>query len=108
MMGKQITCQWQVPTKIMSDVEQVSCGKDYTLALIKTGHVYAFGLNTQQQMTGLKQNAYLNPKKIKHNSTIVQIDAAQTTKNHGMMLDVDHNLWVGSHNVVMEKAVQIS
>jgi alpha-tubulin suppressor-like RCC1 family protein len=30
----------------MSDVETVSCGKDYTLVLSKIGHVYAFGLNT--------------------------------------------------------------
>jgi len=55
----------------MSDVEAVSCGKDYTLILSKTGQVYAFGLNTMQQLTGLKQNAYNHPKRIKQNETIV-------------------------------------
>lgn len=89
MMGKQLSQIWSLPTKVMSDVETVSCGKDYTLVLSKIGHVYAFGLNTMQQMTGLKQNAYSHPKRIKHSETIVQLCASTSNKTHGMILSVD-------------------
>ena len=92
----------------MSDVEMVSCGKDYTLVLSKIGHVYAFGLNTMQQMTGLKQNAYSQPKRIKHTDTIVQLCASTSNKTHGMILGVDQTVWIGSQTVRVEKAIQVS
>lgn len=47
MIGKQLTTVWNEPTRVMTNVSSVSCGKDFTLIVTKQGHLYVFGINTQ-------------------------------------------------------------
>ena len=45
MLGKQLSIIWNEPTRILPNVAQVSCGKDFTLIITKTGQLFSFGLN---------------------------------------------------------------
>lgn len=56
MLGKQLQTEWTTPAKVMSNVAQVSCGRDFTLIVTKTNALYGFGINTQQQLPGIKRS----------------------------------------------------
>lgn len=56
LLGKQLNTVWMEPTKVLSNVASVCLAKDLCLAVTKKGELWACGINTQNQIPGLKSS----------------------------------------------------
>ena len=63
MLGKQLSTVWSEPTKILSNVSEVSCGKDFTLIVNRAGQLLVCGLNTLSQSTK-ESRSYAVPRRV--------------------------------------------
>lgn len=77
MLGRQLNQVWQEPTKLMSNVEQVSCNKDFTAVLTKAGQLFAFGSNSQKQLSEtIKAAAVTEPKLLKSQAAMIRLSTS--------------------------------
>ena len=89
MLGKQLSTVWNEPTRILPNVAQASCGKDFTLIVTKTGQLFTFGLN-QLPGVNLSTATYNEAKRIKHPSVIISASASdQAAKTPSLLLSKD-------------------
>ena len=96
MLGRQLNSVWQEPTKIMSNVEQVSCCKDFTAILTKAGQLFAFGSNSHKQLgDSIKAAAISEPKLLKSQAAMIRITPSDSSKSSILSLSTTSKLWCG-------------
>ncbi|MDR1294602.1 MAG: Ig-like domain-containing protein [Bifidobacteriaceae bacterium] len=83
----------QVPQ--LTDVVQVAAGSDYSLALTKSGQVYAWGSNTNHQLGDAQDQDSAIPVLVQGPTDVVSVSAGP---NHAVALTSSGDVWTWGSN----------
>jgi alpha-tubulin suppressor-like RCC1 family protein len=89
-------------------VVHVSCGKDFTLIVTRSGQLFAFGINTQNQLPFKTSQtpACSEAKKVNLRANVQQVSASDSPlKVPSLILTADHQLYIGMKLIKVEEPI---
>jgi alpha-tubulin suppressor-like RCC1 family protein len=110
MLGKQLSTVWSEPTKLLSNVAEVSCGKDFTLMITRSGQLYVCGLNTLCQSTK-ETKSYDVPRRVSLQHQLSKVSASDNVaKAPTLLLTKDMKSVIAGTKLIKfdEPCVQVS